>query len=384
MQCPKCNHIQNDEAQCESCGIFFAKYTAYIQSKETIASSKIPTKQQQKPEGLRNIAVIVACLVIGTVVFLAMNSESEEGLIDASVGSQNDPTDRPEQHLLGLAAKLQASHPPRNSIEFARNATVFIETEWQSLGSGFIIDSDCTVVTNKHVLKFDSNSTLKDITRSPEFLKNYMGRRQELLNKLSHLRQQYHFYLQQDPNSRELVEIERQLEEINRALEALPQDMKAKLSQEIEAQEWEANQSSFSVSLIDQTKFRINRVYYSDAHDIAIFSLPEINCPYLPKGSSQDLPQGEKLFTIGSPSGLKYTVTSGIFSGFRENKQNNFHFLQTDAPINPGNSGGPLITELGQVVGINTSILAGTEGIGFAIPIEYVDEEFKKFRQEFR
>ena len=65
--------------------------------------------------------------------------------------------------------------------------------------------------------------------------------------------------------------------------------MTAELSQEIEAQEWEANQSSFSVSLIDKTKFRINRVYYSDKHDIAIFSLPENNCPYLPKGGSKDL-----------------------------------------------------------------------------------------------
>ena len=82
-----------------------------------------------------------------------------------------------------------------------------------------------------------------------------------------------------------------------------------------------------------------------------------------------------QLFTIGSPSGLTYSVTSGVFSGFREDESG--RFLQTDAPINPGNSGGPLIMQNGQVVGVNTAILEGTEGIGFSLPIEYVVSEFK-------
>ena len=50
--------------------------------------------------------------------------------------------------------------------------------------------------------------------------------------------------------------------------------------------------------------------------------------------------------------------------------------IQTDAPINPGNSGGPLVTQFGQLVGINTMILRGTEGIGFAIPVDSVEAEF--------
>lgn len=52
------------------------------------------------------------------------------------------------------------------------------------------------------------------------------------------------------------------------------------------------------------------------------------------------------------------------------------HYLQTDAPINPGNSGGPLLTEKGEVVGINTMTLRGAQGIGFALPIEAIYEEF--------
>jgi len=86
----------------------------------------------------------------------------------------------------------------------------------------------------------------------------------------------------------------------------------------------------------------------------------------------------ERLYTVGNPQGLAYTVTSGVFSG--ERGEGNQRVLQTDAPINPGNSGGPLITASGQVVGINTMVARGMQGIGFAIPIEAVYEEFLQLR----
>ncbi len=82
------------------------------------------------------------------------------------------------------------------------------------------------------------------------------------------------------------------------------------------------------------------------------------------------------MYTIGSPVGLRQTVTAGIFSGYRKREDNDQVYLQTDAAINPGNSGGPLIDEFGFVYGVNTMILRNTEGIGFAIPIETVFEEF--------
>lgn len=86
--------------------------------------------------------------------------------------------------------------------------------------------------------------------------------------------------------------------------------------------------------------------------------------------------QGDKVFTVGSPVGLRNTVTSGVFSGFRKRGDGGQVYLQTDAAINPGNSGGPLIDENGFVHGVNTMIIKDTEGIGFAIPIEKVYEEF--------
>ncbi|MDR2056032.1 MAG: DegQ family serine endoprotease [Desulfovibrio sp.] len=92
--------------------------------------------------------------------------------------------------------------------------------------------------------------------------------------------------------------------------------------------------------------------------------------PYLAFGDSDALKVGEWLLAIGNPFGLENTVTAGILSA----KGRNIHagpfdnFLQTDASINPGNSGGPLLNTSGQVVGINTAIIASGQGIGFAIP----------------
>jgi len=92
--------------------------------------------------------------------------------------------------------------------------------------------------------------------------------------------------------------------------------------------------------------------------------------PFLAFGNSDELKVGEWLLAIGNPFGLDHTVTAGILSA----KNRNIHagpfdnFLQTDASINPGNSGGPLLNMAGQVIGINTAILASGQGLGFAIP----------------
>ena len=105
--------------------------------------------------------------------------------------------------------------------------------------------------------------------------------------------------------------------------------------------------------------------------DLALLKIePKKQLPYLNFGNSDALKVGEWLLAIGNPFGLDHTVTAGILSA----KKRNIHsgpfdnFLQTDASINPGNSGGPLLNMVGQVVGINTAIIASGQGIGFAIP----------------
>jgi serine protease Do len=93
-------------------------------------------------------------------------------------------------------------------------------------------------------------------------------------------------------------------------------------------------------------------------------------------GNSDDLKVGSWVVAVGSPFGLEQTVTAGIVSakGRVIGSGPYDNFIQTDASINPGNSGGPLINMRGEVVGINTAIIASGQGIGFAIPINMAKE----------
>lgn len=93
-----------------------------------------------------------------------------------------------------------------------------------------------------------------------------------------------------------------------------------------------------------------------------------------PLGDSDQLQVGEWVMAVGNPFGHGHTVTKGIISAKeRIIPISQFsNYLQTDTPINPGNSGGPLINTAGQVIGINSAINASAQGIGFAIPINFV------------
>ncbi len=101
-------------------------------------------------------------------------------------------------------------------------------------------------------------------------------------------------------------------------------------------------------------------------------------------GDSDKLKQGMSVLAIGSPLGLKYTVTEGIISALDRPLEGHpgEGFIQTDAAINPGNSGGPLVNIEGKVIGINTAIIAGAQGLGFAVPInqaKWVMEQILKY-----
>ena len=115
--------------------------------------------------------------------------------------------------------------------------------------------------------------------------------------------------------------------------------------------------------------------------DLALIKIqPERDLPVLKFGNSDSLSVGEWVLAIGNPFGLAHTVTAGVVSakGRVIGSGPYDDFIQTDASINPGNSGGPLINMAGEVVGINTAIIAGEEdahgaggfaGVGFAIPV---------------
>ncbi len=103
-----------------------------------------------------------------------------------------------------------------------------------------------------------------------------------------------------------------------------------------------------------------------------------------PLGDSDSLRDGESVIAIGNPFGLAETVTSGIVSakGRTIGAGPYDDFIQTDASINPGNSGGPLINYYGEVVGINTAIVASGQGIGFAVPINMAKDILVQLKEK--
>jgi len=120
--------------------------------------------------------------------------------------------------------------------------------------------------------------------------------------------------------------------------------------------------------------------------DLAVLKIDAQGLPALKLGDSDKLRQGQIVIALGSPLGLRNSVTAGIVSSPSRQltPEDAMVYIQTDAAINPGNSGGPLLTADGDVVGINTLILSqggGNEGLGFAIPsnlAKYVYERLKR------
>ncbi len=124
--------------------------------------------------------------------------------------------------------------------------------------------------------------------------------------------------------------------------------------------------------------------------DLALLRINLGNLPAIRLGNSANLRIGDVVLAIGNPYGLKTSVTQGIVSATGRGLLNLVtfeNFIQTDAAINAGNSGGALVNSRGELVGINTAVLAqdpGTEGIGFAIPVDLVRGVVEQIRKNGR
>lgn len=114
--------------------------------------------------------------------------------------------------------------------------------------------------------------------------------------------------------------------------------------------------------------------------DVAVVKIESENLPIVTLGNSDQLLPGEWAIAIGNPLGLDNSVTAGIISATGRSSREvgvpdkRIGFIQTDAAINPGNSGGPLLNAAGEVIGMNTAIISGAQGLGFAIPINNAQE----------
>lgn len=138
-----------------------------------------------------------------------------------------------------------------------------------------------------------------------------------------------------------------------------------------------------TIRLADGKDYPATLVGVSRTHDIAVLQIkiPASSAIPIPIGTSHDLQVGQKVYAIGNPFGLDWTLTTGIVSALDrsltgENGVLIQHLVQTDAAINPGNSGGPLLDSVGRLIGMNTAIYSpsgGSAGVGFAVPVDTVN-----------
>jgi S1-C subfamily serine protease len=262
----------------------------------------------------------------------------------------------PPAHGAGLLA-------PRNPIERAALATVFIETSWGQ-GSGFFVSPDCTLVTNRHVIEFDPEllATLElDLEQAEEQLEAARRYTQARANELA-----------RRCRTCTAEERRRMLERETESVESYGEliDERRNTLYDVQFQDHPV------AVLADGSELELEVTAVSETYDLALARVATADgtdCAFLQPASEDDLALGSRLFTLGSPVGLRNKVTSGVFSGFLE--QDGERVVQTDAPINPGNSGGPLVDEEGAVVGVNTAVLRGAQGIGFAIPSSTIARE---------
>jgi serine protease Do len=143
--------------------------------------------------------------------------------------------------------------------------------------------------------------------------------------------------------------------------------------------------SDVRVTLSDKREFKAKVIGTDPKSDIAVLKIDAANLPCITIGDSSKVQVGDYALAVGDPFGVGQTVTMGIVSATGRSNlgiEDYEDFIQTDAPINPGNSGGALVNDRGELIGINTAIIAhgseGNQGIGFAIPSNMARTEMEE------
>ena len=368
IQCPKCGHRQREALECAACGVIFARYER-LQRKKSAEPSQVEAKPPQLNPLRRIVQVAVLVMVSSSLTWYLSRSPQEtvapKPAVEAAIKSE--PAPQPVPPAAPSAKQLPEKAKNDSPIERARKATVSIETPWGN-GSGFFV-SDNYIVTNRHVVELDQEQVAA-FRKDVETKRRLVDLEQEKIAEMHRARarqgngpsrQQLDIIITE--HERELGQFLPQLEEAEARL--------AKLEAGIQP-------GDIKIIMADGSEHTASYLTVSPSQDLALLSLFARGQAFLPRPPAHSIiEQGDKVYTVGSPAGLRQTVTAGIFSGLRKRDSDGALFLQTDAPINPGNSGGPLIDEHGYIRGVNTMILRDTEGIGFAIPIETVFTEFR-------
>jgi serine protease Do len=374
VQCPKCASKITNEKECEKCGIVFEKYLkAETRNKGRIKKVKTTPADSHDHSALI-LAGIIIISILATVIYFKGGSHffsrpgkagNAPGLSDIQKeGFANNKTPHPLSMAKNETSASQG--PAGDPIQNALKATVTVRTPWGGTGSGFFINEH-SVITNKHVIKLDDASF--------ETFKSKVERNRKMINleidKINEWKKKMED-IPAGPNRDQWeIFIKEREQEVNKVL-PLQKDNEEELSNLI----YQRSSQNIKIVMSDGKEYTVDRIFSSPEHDLALLKVDSVYTKALKRGSKERLKQGQAVYAIGSPLGLDNTVTSGIFSAYRKIAGHNETYLQVDAAINPGNSGGPLIDKEGYVLGVNTLGVRQAKGIGFAIPIEVVFEEF--------
>jgi S1-C subfamily serine protease len=371
VHCPKCRHEQDGQVECEACGLIFARYDRFQQKQKEQEEMLQTARQQQKTTG-RLFPVALLMIVTASITYYFSRGKTEPEIpapnaVEAPIATTRQviPEVNTQPQPSRAATPIATAPSTASALEHARNATVSIQTPW-GIGSGFFVKENY-IVTNKHVVEIN-----------PEELKEFRNKVQtgrELMDlekqKIREMHQKMN-ELSEGPSRKQLAIIIKHHEE--EFAKNMPKFEGAE--KRLKDLERDIQPEDIKIIMANGSEYTASYLMVSQNHDLALLSLSANNQTLLQRSGKTALQQGDKVYTIGSPVGLRNTLTAGVFSGYRKQESDGALLLQIDAPINPGNSGGPLIDEKGNVHGVNTMIMRDTEGIGFAIPIETVYEEF--------
>lgn len=443
MECPKCHFQRNNrDKECPRCGIIYEKYELLMKKKEendnkdqkdtgqsqTDIQSTPTTSQTNRLKTY--LGGIILGLITGILIIHHFNSKINKSIDtnnQITVSSEAVPAIQPEEfetepmdELQGLSWQSEESQSnfdlsnttesqgirssSKNMIEEACKAVVTIKTA-SGFGSGFFINENGYIITNKHVSKMDEN-VRESLNDARESLKKQIKEKEELLSNIEsemadkkekidegnswiseNTDGRYYSKQKLDENVTKVksrqAQVQRYIREYNSLMDQYNLE-KAKinlLQQKYDQTNSQINtiayNSSLTVYLADGTKKSASIISNSYNYDMALLKIDGVKTPYIKPADADNLNIGDALYAIGTPHDLSlhHTVTSGILSGFRDG------LIQTNAQISGGNSGGPLINNEGKVIGINTSKIVAddVEGIGFSIPINAAVQEYSQY-----
>lgn len=287
-----------------------------------------------------------------------------------------------------LALALNEEIKPNSVIEKATLSVVKIETLSGS-GSGFFLNDQGYIVTNKHVVRLSQDAydtKMQSIRNEEQKIKDnkaYIAQKKREYKSDQKKLDSYQDEMAKAPTS-QLADMKSTyqyyagIHKKNKKAFAQLAKQNTKIKKQLSKQKMAMRQSqtatTFKIILKNNTELKARLVKLSDKFDLALLKLiGDYKTPKLP--FSQHHTQGMDVYAIGSPLGFKDYVTKGVITGVEKG------YIVTDTQILPGNSGGPLVNKEGEFIGVNTAGLRaqnvlGNELFGYAIPQLIIEQEF--------